>query len=66
VPQAVAPRYGLADLAHVQLERDQRHVVGAGQAAEHGGCGQHGLVAAGTQPDREGDERLDVALRSDR
>jgi hypothetical protein len=43
VPQAVALRYRLADLDHVQLERDERHVVGAGQAAEQGGRGQHGV-----------------------
>ncbi len=55
-----------ADLAHVQVKRHERRVVRGGQAAEGGRRGEHGLVAAGPQPQRERDERLDVALRPDR
>jgi hypothetical protein len=66
VPQPIAACHRLADLAHVQLERDERHIVRVRQAAEHRRRGQHGLMAGGPQPDRQGDERLNVALRSDR
>jgi hypothetical protein len=66
VPQPVLARHRLPDLAHVELERDERHAVSGGQATEHGGRGQHGLVTARPQPDRQGDERLNVALRTDR
>lgn len=64
VPRSVAAGQRRAQPVQVQVQRDEGHIEGLGQAAVQDGRGQNGLVPVGPQPAGERAERLDVALRS--